>query len=359
MADTVLSACTGCMLGGALGDALGYPVEFMSADQIKKNYGRNGIVDPDSRSDLKLALISDDTQMTLFTAEGILWADALGARKELSSYTTYVFYAYQRWLFTQTKGIASREYSHVLDKDGANASKLLRERELFANRAPGNTCLSALKQAAGHNYGRLIHKINDSKGCGGVMRVAPAGLYFCRDSERAFRMAAEFAAITHTHPTGYLSAGVLGAIIAELASGSDLDEAVDVAMYILREYEGCTETYRALSSARNLDAGDVPPVEAVRRLGSGWVAEEALAIAVYCALCHYDDPADAMRLAVNHDGDSDSTGAICGNIMGAYLGEERLPKKWLKKLQLCGVIRDTAEELFERCRQSDRPGAAR
>ncbi|MCI5668177.1 MAG: ADP-ribosylglycohydrolase family protein [Oscillospiraceae bacterium] len=349
MASSVISAFTGCLLGGALGDALGYPVEFMSADEIRRSYGKNGIEAPDDRNSLKRALISDDTQMTLFTAEGIMWADRLGAKRELSSYTTYVFYAYQRWLYTQTSSIASREYAHVLDKDGADASRLLAEPEMFAQRAPGNTCLSALKQAAAHNYGRLIHKINDSKGCGGVMRVAPAGLYFHRDSERAFRMAAEFAAITHTHPTGYLAAGALGAIIAELTCGSDLEEAVDVAMYILRDYDGCVETYRALASARNLDAGDVPPVEAVRRLGSGWTAEETLAVAVYCSLCHYNDPANAMRLAVNHDGDSDSTGAVCGNIIGAYLGEERLPGKWLRKLQLREVVRQTAVELSGVC----------
>ncbi|MGN1339776.1 MAG: ADP-ribosylglycohydrolase family protein [Oscillospiraceae bacterium] len=344
---TTISRFTGCMLGGALGDALGYPVEFMRREDIRRAFGRNGIEEPQTDKELRKALISDDTQMTLFTAEGIMWADRLGGRQELSSYTTYVFYAYQRWFYTQTKSLASREYADVLDKSGVNASWLLREKEMFARRAPGATCLNALRGAAGHNYGRLTHKINDSKGCGGVMRVAPAGLYFCSDSERAFRMAAEFAAITHTHPTGYLAAGALGAIIAKLACGSDIEEAVDVAMFILRGYDGCLETCRALDQACNLDASDVSPMEAVDRLGEGWIAEEALAIGVYCALCHYDAPANAMRLAVNHNGDSDSTGAICGNIIGAYLGEERLPKKWLKKLQLKDVIAETAELLYD------------
>lgn len=343
----ILSRFTGCLLGGALGDALGYPVEFMKDEEIRRNFGKNGIEELPVDSELKCALISDDTQMTLFTAEGIMWADSLGARKEVSSYTTYVFYAYQRWLYTQTRTIASREYEDILDKNSPHSSRLLREKQLFAKRAPGVTCVNALRQAAGHNYGRFTNKINNSKGCGGVMRVAPAGLYFCRDSERAFRMAAEFAAVTHTHPTGYLAAGALGTIIAELVSGSDIEEAVDVAMYILRGYDGCMETFRALESARNLEAGDTPPLEAVKRLGEGWVAEEALAVAVYCALCHSGNPANAMRLAVNHSGDSDSTGAICGNIIGAALGERKLPGKWLKKLQLREVIQETAELLYD------------
>ena len=336
---------SGCLLGGALGDALGYPVEFMKSEEIVKSFGKNGITAPRADREKGLALISDDTQMTLFTAEGIIAADKLGAKTETTSYTTYVFYAYQRWLYTQEKLLASREYSHVLEKGGVFSDRLISEEGMCERRAPGNTCLSALRYAADHNYGRFVNKINDSKGCGGVMRVAPAGLYFFRDSERAFRMAAEFAAITHTHHTGYLAAGALGAMTAELVCGAEVSEALDVALYILKGYDGCMETYRALDHARALEASDMPPMEAVRRLGEGWTAEEALAIAVYCALCHSDNTENALRLAVNHDGDSDSTGAICGNIMGAMYGERGLPKRWLKKLELCDVIRDISDEL--------------
>lgn len=346
---SLLDRFRGCILGGALGDALGYPVEFTSEEEINKRYGRNGITDLKSDRQIGAALISDDTQMTLFTAEGIMWAHGLGGREEIASYTSYVFYAYQRWLYTQTGSIASRLYADVLDKEGEYASRLLQCGGMFAQRAPGNTCLSALTAAADHNYGRLINKINNSKGCGGVMRVAPAGLYFMDDSEKAFRMAAEFSAITHTHPTGYLAGGALGAIIAELANGADLDMALDVAMHILKDYDGCMETLRALDSARTLEAGDTAPQTAVKRLGQGWTAEEALAIGVYCALCHYDNAANALCLAVNHGGDSDSTGAICGNIIGAQLGAGALPAKWLKKLELCGVIDETARLLFECC----------
>ena len=86
-------------------------------------------------------------------------------------------------------------------------------------------------------------------------------------------------------------------------------------------------------------------MEAVRRLGEGWISEEALAVAVYCALCHSEKPENALRLAVNHDGDSDSTGAICGNIVGAYRGAGSLPVKWLRKLELGTVIESLADDL--------------
>ena len=335
----------GCLLGGALGDALGYPVEFMRTDEIEEAYGRNGITSLKVDKETGAALISDDTQMTLFTAEGIIWADKLGGKNEISSYTTYVFYAYQRWLYTQEKILASREYSHIIDKNEPFPSRLLEEQRMFSRRAPGSTCLSALVSASNHNYGRFTNKINNSKGCGGVMRVAPAGLYFHRDSERAFRMAAEFAAITHTHPTGYLTGGVLGAVIAELINGASINDALDVATYILKGYDGCMETYRSLDHARTLEEGTVAPMEAVRRLGEGWIAEEALAIAVYCALCHSEKPENALRLAVNHDGDSDSTGAICGNIIGAYKGASALPAGWLKKLEMGVLVEEMADAL--------------
>lgn len=353
-AHNVLDRYRGCLLGGAIGDSLGYNVEFKSTDEIKKEFGRNGITDLKMDKSLKAAIISDDTQMTLFTAEGLLWADALGGKTGLSNYTTYVFYSYQRWLYTQINMIASREYMSVLnDEKEAYKSKLMRLEGMYAQRAPGATCLSALRGAANHNYGKIINKINDSKGCGGVMRTAPAGLYFCRDSERAFRMGAEFAAITHTHPCGYLSGGVLAAIICELVNGSELREAIDVAMYILKGYDSCIECYQALEKAIALDENDTAPLEAVKRLGSGFTGEEAISVAVYCALVHEDNLKNAILLAANHDGDSDSTAAICGNIVGAHLGMSAIPKKWQKNIQFGSTILEIADELYE-CTKSER-----
>ena len=341
------SRFSGCMLGGALGDALGYPVRSMNTEGIARAFGKKGITSPAVDKESGCTLISANTQLALFTAEGILWADRLGGKNEISSYTTYVFYAYQRWLYTQEKLLASREYSHVLDNDTAFASRLLREQRLLHRREPDADCITALKLAAKHDYGRLTNRINDNRGYASVVRVAPAGLYFHKDSERAFRMAAEFAAITHTGASGYLSAGVLGALVAELVCGSDIEEALDVATYILKGYDGCMECFRSLDYARSLDASDIAPLEAVKRLGMGETANEALAIALYCALCHSEKPENALLLAANHDGNSAATACICGSIVGAYHGEGALPKKWLKRLELAEVIQQAALALYE------------
>ena len=190
----------GCLLGGAVGDALGAPVEFETLSTILDRYGPDGITDY-SPAFGRLGAITDDTQMTLFTAEGLLVArDRPG-----SDPVVEINRAYLRWLATQTDG---SDPEPGVDDDGW----LLGEGFLHSRRAPGNTCLSALQRGGMGTTGRPM---NDSKGCGGVMRVAPIGLV----AEDPFRLAADAAALTHGHPSGYLAAGALADLIGELAAG--------------------------------------------------------------------------------------------------------------------------------------------
>lgn len=184
----------GCLLGGAIGDALGWPVEFLTIDEIKKRYGEKGIIDL-VIGEMGKAEITDDTQMTLFTAEGVLTALEGGVE---SNVVAHVYNAYLAWLYTQGGKATS----------SSPASWLLEIEELFARRAPGITCMEALKSG---RMGTIERPLNDSKGCGGVMRVAPIGLIF--RGKKAFHMAREAAAITHGHPSGYISAGILASII--------------------------------------------------------------------------------------------------------------------------------------------------
>ena len=228
--------------------------------------------------------------------------------------------AYDRWLDTQT----------LPGPSGERNGWLQGEQWLYARRAPGNTCLTALTEArkGGPKIPQFGHQaVNDSKGCGGVMRVAPFGLLPDSPAGWVFDKAAEAAGYTHGHPTGKLASGTLAAIIHELCAGAPLDEAITRATSLLREYEGHEETSAALTLAQHLAATAPADLVTVEHLGGGWVAEEALAIAVYAALA-YPAPEqflDALALAVTHSGDSDSTGAICGNILGALHGETALP----------------------------------
>ena len=236
---------------------------------------------------------------------------------------------------------------------------LIKIPELHHRRAPGNTCISALKQG---KWDTEKTPLNNSKGCGGVMRVAPAGLYVEANlpfPDRGmspydiFDFGCDLASITHFHPSGYLPAGCLAIIISEIISGNSLINSINRAMIILKERPGYEETLNALNLALQL-AGDKqikPGPEIIKKIGEGWVAEEALAISCYCSLVAENDFARGIRLAVNHDGDSDSTGAITGNILGTFLGKGAIPKNWLAELELRGVIEEMARDLllvFER-----------
>lgn len=322
----------GCLIGGAIGDAFGSAVEFLSIDAIRAKYGEAGITDLVC-AESGLAEITDDTQMTLFTAEGILRAGSSGQGKSIEQVTLSVYHAYLRWLVTQG-------YPKVEEYDRIYDGWLLEIKELHHRRAPGDTCLSALLS---NERGTFEKPLNNSKGCGGIMRVAPAGLAYPK--ELAFNMGAEFAVITHGHPSGCLSAGALAYIIAAIVEGNSLEEAVVGALAVLIDYDGHEECAVILKKSIELAGSELADSEAIKILGEGWVGEEALAIAVFCALKHRDDFRQAIIAAVNHSGDSDSTGAITGNIVGAYLGLSSIPEEWVKKLEIREVIEQVADEI--------------
>jgi len=323
----------GCLLGGAIGDAFGSPVEFMSLGEIKERYGPAGITNLEVRPGGK-AEITDDTQLTLFTAEGLLRAEVQRRERGSSHIPTVVYHAYLRWLHTQG-------YPRQEGREDVYDGWLLKERELHARRAPGVTCLSALLSG---KMGTIEEPVNDSKGCGGVMRSAPVGLLYPKDE--AFKIACECAAITHGHPSGYYAAGALAWIIAALIAGEEIAGAVEGALAKLAGYGDSGECRAAITRAVELAAGAEVPEKAVESLGEGWVGEEALAIAVYCALKSGGDFLRGLIIAANHGGDSDSTAAITGNILGAYLGLSGIPEKWLAKIELDRVLFQMADDLL-------------
>jgi ADP-ribosylglycohydrolase len=181
--------------------------------------------------------------------------------------------------------------------------------------------------------GTTAEPLNDSKGCGGVMRAAPAGLFLAGDPQGAYRLGCDLAAMTHGHPDGWHSAGCLAAMVAVLADGGDLPAAVEEAVSLTSEpmRDGLTQATavarRGLPGAEDIES----------RLGEGWVGDEALAIAVSCALAA-PDARSAVVAAVNHSGDSDSTGSICGNLVGARYGEAAIPARWLEQLDAGDLV---------------------
>jgi ADP-ribosyl-[dinitrogen reductase] hydrolase len=334
---TLLNRFRGCLLGGAVGDALGAPVEFMSWDDIVHHHGKTGIQDFTPAYGV-LGAITDDTQMTLFTGEGLLRANVRGRLRGISSFTSVTGHAYLRWLATQGKNPLAE-----ISRNGW----IWNIPDLHHERAPGNTCLSALM--AKERFGAAA--TNDSKGCGGVMRVAPVGLYMRQQkgpevSQRTFDLAADLAGLTHGHPSGRWPAGVLAILVLRALDGIPARDALPEATALLRAKAGHEETLAAIEAAISLaSSGQRPSAQTIQQIGGGWVAEEALAIAIYCTLVA-DTPEQGIVLAVNHSGDSDSTGAITGNLLGALHGESALPRRWLDQVELKDVVGQVATDLY-------------
>ena len=358
----MLDRALGCMVGGAVGDALGYSIEFDSWPQIRRRYGPEGIRDYalDRRG---LAPISDDTQMSLFTAAGILLGMTRGSmRGIMGRIDTYCRNSYLDWLHTQ---------EWTSRKEGAQVFTWLMDvPELYALRAPGNTCLSALRAC---EQGRVPD--NWSCGCGGVMRTAPLALltfihgYSGGDISYCDMCAAEAARITHKHPLGFFPSAILNHILTLIMDGraeegDTLADIVEESSSFLPEIKSEEDGGKAygelwpkhvatqqdlIKKALDLAFSDTPDVEAIESIGGGWTGHEALAISIYSAVRHRGSFEDAVISSVNHSGDSDSTGAVCGNIMGCLHGRRTIPARFTDKLELHDVLEEMAHDLWTGC----------
>lgn len=336
----MLSRVKGCLLAGACGDALGGEIEFMSLRTIREKFGPNGLTDMVLHNGS--ARITDDTQMSVYTAQGLL-----DARKKNCDYhdtLVEIHKSYLRWSAGQlhTYDLLKRapyDFEELkndeLTKDGKN-------KPLTENRAPGNTCISAL--AAGKFFTR-DPPANYSKGCGTVMRVAPIGIY-AKTLEEAYMLGCDSSALTHGHILGWTAGGALCVLLRLILDGEPLEKATNSMLEFIEAKPECKNLVpfvkRAMETARLKKRG----CEAFIKLGEGWVAEEALAIGIWAALLNPTDTRQALLDAVNHPGDSDSTGAIAGYIIGAANGVESIPKEWLEHLELRDLIEKQAEELL-------------
>ncbi len=322
----------GCILGGAIGDALGYPIEF-----------RKGIKNKEiTKYKDDIGIISDDTQMTLFTANGILWRQTRLFSKGIApDFADAVYLAYLDWLETQDK--------YKVNQNRVTWLKYVPE--LNVKREPGITCLSAL---ASGKMGTLDAPINDSKGCGGLMRVAPTGIC-ARSPELAGEYGARCSAITHGHIYSTLAAFVFAATINILTNSQEsIKSAITSSISLLQDFckqcklcskQVLTDFVVIINNAISLSEQEDADINAIKKLGEGWVAEEALAIAIYSCLKYSNSFVDAIVCAVNHDGDSDSTGAIAGNIIGAKLGYSAIPQYYIENLELKDIIFEVGVDL--------------
>lgn len=183
------------------------------------------------------------------------------------------------------------------------------------------------------------------------MRVAPLGLYM-RNSEDAGKFASEISAITHGHPLANIPSYVFATMIYFILNEHlNIEESLNKAMTQYKEklnvYDKNNNKYfeELVKKTIELSKDNISDLDEIYQPEEGWVAEEIFAIAIYSCLKSQNSFENAIICAVNHNVDSDSTGALAGNIMGVYLGYNSIPKYYIDNLELKEVIYELAEDL--------------
>ena len=292
----------GCLVGLAVGDALGHPTEFISSvARIKERYGPRGIVDFDRSGAHPPGTFTDDTQMTIAVARAL----ARAGHKDLDSVMTVLGEEFVAWA------------QHPSN-----------------NRAPGGTCLAGcrhLQQGASWKDAG----VKGSKGCGAAMRAAPIGLYAFDDDDKLLQLAAAQSVLTHSHPTGIASSVAAAAPVAWLARGNGIDGIIDFTRRLVTRVDealllslGCEpDAARRIGNREQLERLD--RLEAVlgadnddvcALLGGAWVGEEAVVTALWCFIKANGDFSESVRRGATSSGDSDSIACIAGSFAGALHG---------------------------------------
>lgn len=331
--DAALAGRLACLLGGALGDGFGSAVESDTLAAIRQRFGPGGLRLP--QYEHGQLVVSDDTQMTLFTLEG-LTRPLLRQEQDDAALLRHVRLSCLDWL--ETQGGRSQ---------GSEASRLMKHAVLHARHAPEADTLAALEAGA---RGTLETPDNDSRGRGGVMRVAPVALMPGVDAARACALGMRTAALTHGGAGAVVPAGVLAATLRLLLDGLPLAAAVQQAsdLAAARALPGAEAPLARLAGAllagRHPHLGQLPP-----ELGPGRSGDETLAIGLYAA-ARSADFATVLAIAANHGGHSATTCAIAGQLFGAQCGLESLPHAWIRRLDmldaLCDVL-DWGQPLWE------------
>ncbi|MGW5450924.1 ADP-ribosylglycohydrolase family protein [Nocardia sp. NPDC003979] len=349
-----LNAVHGCLIGGAIGDALGAPIETMSLRTIRDEYGYLGVTDEADQ-----LRISEETQLTAFTVEALIRGSVRARAKGIGGATLGLL---QQGMLVWLRG----QVGELPEQPTALHSSLAGHRELVEQRGVANSVYTSLRAVAERReptnpLGTRDRPINNSKGSGALMRSAPCGFGYAADRSGAaltaiFELGCDTAALTHGHPSGWLPAGVLAALVYQMSRGVGTKAALDRALAELATYPHHEETTAALDAAitlatRTARPARVPRPEDLETLGEGWIGPEALAIAVYAMLAAetVGGPGHVivrtgLLLSVNHSGDSDATGSIAGSLLGARYGRGALPHRWSRTVDARPVLERLATD---------------
>ena len=335
----------GCLLGLAVGDAMGYTVDSRSWPEIQEDYGPNGLLGYDLVNGY--ADVTSYTQLAAFTCNGLLLGLTRGQMLgRMAPFVKYIGLSSREWAFSQ------RSWG----RPDQNYCWLLRQSELCRRHCMDNRMLEVLER---DNLGSPEEPKNSYTQPGGITAAVGVGLFFHRHRiqlSEINRLGAEAVALTHGSPTAFLTGAMVAHIITCILRKPDapLKSVFVHAMKDIREefghqysqaYDICNQVRNAITYAgsRNLS-----PVEVMEKLRCGNAAE-TLAGAVYASLICDGDFDRAMIVAVNHSGRSAAVGALTGAILGAKLGESALPEFYIECLEPGETLKELADDLFHGC----------
>lgn len=299
----------GCLLGTAVGDALGQPVEAFPPDRIRREFGEvRDFMPGDPRLPLPLdaGQWTDDTQMTMDIAQSIL------------------------------------RCGKVDPEDMAR--RFVEDHESEGIRFSGFAVTYSLKRLRkGIPWERSGLDDEMSAGNGSAMRVAPVGLLNYRTPDRLREEARLSSVITHRHPEAIAGAVAVAYVVAQAANGTlNTDRILEETISFI----GPCRMADNLAKAKALLAQDTPTESALRMLGTTGFVVHTVASALYCFLKTPTDFERSVIDAVMGGDDADTTAAITGAISGAYNGEAAIPTRWREQVERGPEIRQLAQDLW-------------
>lgn len=344
--DRRLSSYTGCLLGLAAGDAMGYAVDDMTLDKIRQDYGPDGLLGYDLVNGY--AETSSYTQVAAYVCNGLLLGMTHGQMTgSMDPFVRYIALGERDWAKVQRyrREPGDRIYSWIAKSDS-----------LRSRRCMDTLMLDTVNRGA---FGTMEEPSNRFQTPGAITAAVPVGLFF--DPERSGReeiqrLGAEAIAITHGNPQAFLAGAALAHIISRLTwdGETDLKAVAREAITMLQnrfghDYRQAGEVCQALRMAVSLSISHhVKEADAMEQLQCD-TAARVLAGAVYACLCHPTNFDEAMITAVNHSGASAAVGAVAGAILGASLGADQLPEFYLECLEPVEVLTELAQDMFQGC----------
>ena len=327
----------GCLLGMAVGDAMGYAIDGKTWAEIQDAYGPNGLLGYDLQES-EFAQITSYTQFAAFLCNGLL----LSVSRGKVDYLRYAKLSLKEWLRSQ----------HFYRDPETSLCWLAKLPQFRRKQCRDARMLDDLRLEM---YGSTDSPRNNNNAPGAITSAVSVGLFYNPrrlSPEQVGTVSGELVALTHGNPEAFLSGVVLAYAITGILQEPDVPLA-DQFQQAIRVMDGqfrsrffqaeelAMQLRRAIALAKS---GTVDIQEGMEQLGC-MDAPQCLAGAMYACLLYPNDFDSAIITAVNHSGMSAAVGAVTGAILGAKLGEDALPDFYLESLDCADALRCLAEDM--------------